>query len=127
MGSSKALGLLVTVLAFLGGCGAASRVDAYNVYAIRAAQLELWKEAALRWQQALELAPEDPRFWNNLAVAYEAQGQLEKALEAYRRAVALDPDRREFRRNLIRCERQLERKAEVQELPLPDANAEESE
>jgi Tfp pilus assembly protein PilF len=40
--------------------------------------------------------------WNNLAVAYEATGQFEQAREAYQRALRMQPDNRELRRNYSR-------------------------
>ena len=87
------------------GCGGRlERIDAYNDYAITAAQMGLWREATFRWEQAVALDDTDARIWNNLGVAYEATDQLDRAIEAHRRAVELDPGLREYRRNLQRAE-----------------------
>jgi len=41
--------------------------------------------------RATQLAPERATFLTNLGYAYELQGQLDKAVETQRKAVALDP------------------------------------
>ena len=50
-----------------------------------------WREAKFRWEQALKLAPGDPRFLNNLAVAEEALGEPDRARERFAQAVAAGP------------------------------------
>ncbi|MDA1192873.1 MAG: tetratricopeptide repeat protein [Candidatus Poribacteria bacterium] len=102
--SVSLVGLLVI------GCGGApTRVHAYNDYAIRAAQHDLWKEASLRWEQALALDKTDSRIWNNLGVAYESDGRFEDALKSYREAVKLDVGNSQYVRNLRRAEANRER------------------
>lgn len=61
-------------------------------FGIAVAQKGLWREAIYRWQRATELDPTYAQAFNNLAVAYEQEGQLDKAREAYERALALEPD-----------------------------------
>ena len=58
-------------------------------FGIKVAQNGLWKEAAYRWQKATEIDPTYAAAWNNLAVAYEQQGNFEKAREAYEKASAV--------------------------------------
>ena len=47
-------------------------------FGIRMAQNQLWKEAAYRWQKAVDIDPTYAAAWNNLAIAYEQQGDFEK-------------------------------------------------
>jgi Tfp pilus assembly protein PilF len=59
----------------------------------------LWKEAIYRWERATQLDPTYAAAFNNLAVAYEHEGQLQKARDAYEKALALDPDNALVRQN----------------------------
>jgi Tfp pilus assembly protein PilF len=68
-------------------------------FGIKVAQNGLWKEAAYRWEKAVQIDPTYAAAWNNLAVAYEQQGNFEKAREAYEKAVNLDPKNLLFRQN----------------------------
>jgi Tfp pilus assembly protein PilF len=68
-------------------------------FGIKVAQNGLWKEAAYRWEKAVQIDPSYAAAWNNLAVAYEQQGNFEKAREAYEKAVNLDPKNLLFRQN----------------------------
>ncbi|HWP99824.1 MAG TPA: tetratricopeptide repeat protein [Vicinamibacterales bacterium] len=68
-------------------------------FGIVVAQKGLWKEAAYRWQRAVEIDPTYAAAWNNLAIAYEQQGRFEEARRAYERAVGLDPDNVFIRQN----------------------------
>lgn len=60
-------------------------------FGIKVAQKGLWNEAIYRWERAIELDPDYASAHNNLAVAYEHQGEFEKARQAYERATELDP------------------------------------
>jgi Tfp pilus assembly protein PilF len=60
-------------------------------FGITVAQRGLWKEALYRWQRAVELDPNYAAAWNNLAIAYEHEGNLDQARQAYEKAVSLDP------------------------------------
>ena len=68
-------------------------------FGIQVAQRGLWKEAIYRWERATQLDPTYAAAFNNLAVAYEHEGQLQKAREAYEKALALDPDNALVRQN----------------------------
>jgi Tfp pilus assembly protein PilF len=68
-------------------------------FGIKVAQNGLWKEAAYRWEKATQLDPTYGAAWNNLAVAYEQQGNFDKAREAYEKAVELEPKNLLFRQN----------------------------
>ncbi len=62
----------------------------------------LWREALFRFRQAERLDPDNPRIYNNLAVAYEATGEFDRALEYYQKALRAAPDNRETRGNYAR-------------------------
>lgn len=61
-------------------------------FGIAVAQKGLWREAIYRWVRATELDPTYAQAFNNLAVAYEQEGESPKAREAYERALALEPN-----------------------------------
>lgn len=68
-------------------------------FGIQVAQRGLWREAIYRWERAAQLDPTYAAAFNNLAVAYEHEGQLNKAREAYEKALALEPDNALIRQN----------------------------
>ena len=68
-------------------------------FGIRVAQRGLWREAIYRWEKAVEIDPRYAAAFNNLAIAYEHEGQLEKARKAYEKAVDLDPNNAEISQN----------------------------
>ncbi len=107
----------ITLTTVSAGCAGVGRVDAYNDYAISAARHRLWGEAALRWEQALEVDASDDRIWNNLGVAYEAEERFDEAVRAYTEAVEMDPDNSHYIRNLRRCERNRDRTASIGDAP----------
>lgn len=47
-------------------------------------------EAVSALERAVQVSPTQPRFFNELGIAYRANGQFEKAREAYERALTLD-------------------------------------
>jgi Tfp pilus assembly protein PilF len=59
----------------------------------------LWREAIYRWQKAVELDPNYAAAHNDLAVAYEHEGQLAKARVAYEKALAIEPNNVQIRQN----------------------------
>ena len=104
----------ITILAFLtlSGCAVfrdTPQTDAYNRFAIRAAQAQLWNEAIFRWKQVINIDPDDSKAHNNLGVAYEAVGNMDAALTAYQRAAKLAPDNKYYRLNYRRCRIHLRR------------------
>jgi Flp pilus assembly protein TadD len=68
-------------------------------FGIKVAQNGLWKEATYRWEKAVQIDPTYGAAWNNLAIAYEQQGNFDKAREAYEKAVTLEPKNLLFRQN----------------------------
>jgi Flp pilus assembly protein TadD len=61
-------------------------------FGIKAAQRELWKEALYRWKRAVEIDPTYAAAYNNLAIAYEHNGQFDNARTAYEKALELEPN-----------------------------------
>ena len=68
-------------------------------FGIQVAQKGLWREAIYRWERATQLDPTYAAAFNNLAVAYEHEGQLEKARSAYEKAMEIEPDNTMIRQN----------------------------
>jgi Flp pilus assembly protein TadD len=68
-------------------------------FGVQVAQRGLWREAIYRWERATQLDPTYAAAFNNLAVAYEQNGQLDKAREAYDKAIALEPNNQLIRQN----------------------------
>jgi Flp pilus assembly protein TadD len=78
-----------------------ARADAQAqvAFGINVAQRGLWREAIYRWEKAVELDPSYAAAFNDLAIGYEHEGQLDKARQAYEKAVKLDPNSNEIRQN----------------------------
>ena len=68
-------------------------------FGVQVAQRGLWREAIYRWERATQLDPTYAAAFNNLAVAYEQSGQLDKARAAYDKAIALEPNNQLIRQN----------------------------
>ena len=68
-------------------------------FGVRVAQKGLWREAIYRWERAVTIDPTYAAAFNNLAVAYEHEGQFEKARTAYEKATELEPDNAMVRQN----------------------------
>jgi Flp pilus assembly protein TadD len=68
-------------------------------FGIAVAQRGLWREAVYRWQRATEIDPTYAHAFNNLGIAYEQQGDLAKAREAYERAMQLEPNNALIKQN----------------------------
>jgi type IV pilus assembly protein PilF len=60
-------------------------------FGIQVAQRGLWREAIYRWERATQIDPSYAAAYNNLAVAYEHEGQLDKARAAYEKALEIEP------------------------------------
>ncbi len=97
----RLLSVLVLLTAFAGVAYADARSEAKAQveFGISVAQRGLWKEAIYRWERATQIDPTYAAGFNNLAVAYEHEGMLDKAAEAYERALKLEPDNALVRQN----------------------------
>lgn len=107
----------------LSGCAMlrdTSQTEAYNRFAIRAAQAQLWNEAIFRWKQVINIDPDDSKAHNNLGVAYEAVGNMDEALAAYQRAAELEPNNKYYRLNYRRYRIHLRRSGTDNEDALHD-------
>jgi Tfp pilus assembly protein PilF len=74
---------------------AKSQVD----FGIVVAQKGLWKEAANRFEKAIELDPAYGAAWNDLGISYEQLGRFEDARKAYDKALELEPGNTFIRNN----------------------------
>jgi Tfp pilus assembly protein PilF len=61
-------------------------------FGINVAQRGLWREAIYRWERATQIDPSYAAAFNNLAVAYEHEGEFEKARQSYEKAIELEPN-----------------------------------
>ena len=68
-------------------------------FGMQVAQRGLWHEAIYRWEKAVEVDPTYAAAFNDLAIAYEHEGQLDKARKAYEKALELDPNNSQIRQN----------------------------
>jgi Tfp pilus assembly protein PilF len=59
-------------------------------------------EAVLAFEQAMDLMPQDPAVYYNLALTLESAGKVFEATELYTQAVAMDPTNPMFLGNLVR-------------------------
>jgi type IV pilus assembly protein PilF len=92
-----AVGLLVSAVP--ARADARGDAKAQVAFGIDVAQRGLWREAIYRWEKAVELDPGYAAAFNDLAVAYEHEGELQKARKAYDKALELDPNNTEIRQN----------------------------
>ncbi|MCG8462383.1 MAG: tetratricopeptide repeat protein [Holophagales bacterium] len=96
----------ILCLVFSIACGGAtpepSTTPAQLDFGVEMARRGLWSEALFRFRQAESLNPGDSRTLHNMAVAYEALGQFERALDYYQKAIAADPQNKDLKRNYSR-------------------------
>ena len=93
MPSRTLLAAALTLMLAVPVVSANSRSDAKAQveFGIEVAQRGLWQEALYRWRRATELDPSYAPAWDNLGIAYEHEGEFDKAREAYEKALELDP------------------------------------
>ena len=78
---------------------ARSEAKAQVEFGINVAQRGLWREAIYRWEKAVEIDPTYAAAFNDLAIAYEHEGQLDKARKAYEKAIEIEPNNAQIRQN----------------------------
>src|SRR5262249_13054546 len=81
------------------GAKARSQARTEVEFGMQVAQRGLWREAIYRWEKAVEVDPTYAAAFNDLAIAYEHEGQLDKARKAYEKALELDPNNSQIRQN----------------------------
>ena len=96
---SLAVVLLLTVTSAPLVADARSDAKRQVEFGIAVAQRGLWREAIYRWERAVEIDPTYAAAHNNLAIAYEQEGDLEKARLAYEKALELEPGNSLIRQN----------------------------
>lgn len=94
--------MTASVAAPLGADDDPDRAQTQLAFGVKMAKSGLWQEALFRFKQADRKTPGDSRTLNNIAVAYEALGLFDKALEVYQQAVKADPGNTELRQNYSR-------------------------
>ncbi len=97
------LGLALVVLAPL-AVEAAKTPSASDQmkFGVQMARRGLWSEALFRFKAADRLEPNNAKTLNNMAVAYEAVGQFENALEYYKKALRAAPGNGDLKKNYAR-------------------------
>jgi len=68
-------------------------------FGIQVAQRGLWREAIYRWERAVEIDPSYAAAHNDLAIAYEHEGEFAKAKASYEKALELEPNNQLIRQN----------------------------
>jgi Flp pilus assembly protein TadD len=76
-----------------------SEARAEVAFGINVAQRGLWREAVYRWEKAIEIDPTYAAAYNDLAVGYEHEGELDRARRAYEKALELEPNNEQIRQN----------------------------
>ena len=94
--------LLWVLLPAIGIAAEGPGLDKEISFGVKMAKRGLWSEALFRFKRAAEQRPGDSKILNNLAVAYEAVGQYDNALLAYREALKADSSNGELKRNYSR-------------------------
>src|SRR5881392_2838749 len=97
----RVAGCLVALASLSASAFADTRTDAKSQvqFGIDVAQRGLWREAVYRWERAVQIDPNYAAAYNDLGVAYEHEGQLEKARKAYEKALELEPNNAQIRQN----------------------------
>lgn len=96
IGCALIFALLVATPAF---ADPRSEAKSQVAFGIDVAQKGLWREAIYRWERAVQIDPTYAAALNNLAVAYEHEGQLDKARQAYEKALDVEPNNVQIRQN----------------------------
>jgi len=97
--------VLILVSLAAAGCRSSSdtsRPETQRQFGVRMAKMNLWREAMFRFRRAVEIEPQDAMTHNNLAVAYEANGDFDNAAKEYREALRLDRSNEYIQKNYSR-------------------------
>ena len=102
IGLVAVMALLLTSAAAYGGRKNPGDANSQLEFGVQMAKRGLWSEALFRFKQAQRLRPGDPKVLNNMAVAFEALGHFDRALEVYQQAIKADRGNDELKRNYSR-------------------------
>src|SRR4026209_1047905 len=91
--------VLLTALSGVAHADARADAKAQVEFGIAVAQRGLWREAIYRWERASQIDPKYAEALNDLAIAYEHEGDLEKARVAYEKALELEPNNALIKQN----------------------------
>ena len=94
-----------TLLLIAIGCssgGDLTKPETQRQFGVRMAKMNLWREAAFRFQRAVDIDPNNAMAHNNLAVALEANGDFDAAAKEYREALRLDRSNQHIQKNYSR-------------------------
>jgi Flp pilus assembly protein TadD len=97
--SALVAALLLTLTAATLAADARDEAKKHVEFGITVAQRGLWREAVFQWQRAVEIDPTYAAAYNNLAIAYEHEGELPEAREAYEKALELEPNNALIKQN----------------------------
>lgn len=99
--AARALAAALLVVLVAAPLRADARDDAkkHVDFGIQVAQKGLWREAIFRWERATKIDPTYAAAYNNLAIAYEHEGDLDKARAAYEKALELEPNNALIKQN----------------------------
>ena len=95
----------LAAVVLVAGCAHRSdstRPEAQDNFGVRMAKMNLWREAMFRFRRAVEIEPSNAMAHNNLAVAYEANGDFENARKEYLEALKLDRSNAYIQKNYSR-------------------------
>jgi len=101
--TSSLIGVLLLLIAI--SCrsgGDLSKPETQRQFGIRMAKMNLWREAMFRFKRAVDIDPDNATAHNNLAVAFEANGDFENAAKEYREALRLDRSNQYIQKNYSR-------------------------
>ena len=79
-----------------------TRETTQDNFGVQMARMNLWREAMFRFKRAVEINPADAMAHNNLAVAYEANGDFDGARKEYLEALRLDRSNQYIQKNYSR-------------------------
>ena len=98
---TRVLTVLFVLAAAAGPLAADARSDAKKQveFGIAVAQRGLWREAIYRWERAVHIDPKYAEALNDLAIAYEHEGDLDKARVAYEKALEIEPNNALIKQN----------------------------
>jgi len=99
------LPITVALAVLVAGCSHhadMTRPSTQDNFGVQMAKMSLWREALFRFRRAVEINPSDPMAHNNLAVAYEANGDFDSARKEYLEALKLDRSNQYIQKNYSR-------------------------